>query len=62
MTMQFKLILCPTDFSDASERAIRDAVGLSKLMHAKVRLLHVFQRPVDIALEGAPVSMAAATE
>lgn len=58
--MEIKKILCPTDFSAASERALTEAVGLAQTLGAKVKVIHVFQRPIGIAVEGAPVSMEAA--
>jgi nucleotide-binding universal stress UspA family protein len=36
-------IVLPTDFSPASMSAVRVAVGLAQIFHAKVLLLHVFQ-------------------
>lgn len=58
--MEIKTILCPTDFSDASERALNEAVALAKTLGARVRVVHVFQRPIGIAVEGAPISMESA--
>ena len=60
--MKIEKILCPTDFSKASEHALQEAVDLAKALGAKVKVVHVFQRPVGIALEGAPVTIEAAEQ
>jgi len=44
--LPIKLILHPTDFSDASEHALRMAVGLAKDYHARLVLLHAVEPPV----------------
>jgi len=47
MSQPVRMILCPVDFSSASEEAARYAVGLAERIGAKrVVFLHVFQRPV----------------
>lgn len=58
--MEIKTILCPTDFSAASDRTLKSAVALAKTLGARVKVVHVFQRPIGIALEGAPASTQAA--
>jgi nucleotide-binding universal stress UspA family protein len=37
----YKHILVPTDGSKLSDAAVKEAVGLAKLLDAKVTLLHV---------------------
>jgi len=37
----FKHILCPVDFSEASEHAIRYAIGLARIHHADITALHL---------------------
>lgn len=58
--MNIKKILCPTDFSKPSERVLTEAIGLAKTLGAAVKVVHVFQRPVSVSLESAPVTMEAA--
>lgn len=41
-------MLIVTDFSDASVNAGRYAIFLAKQFHVKIKLLHVFQLPVEI--------------
>lgn len=44
--MPIRTILCPVDFSEASEEAIRYAVSFADRVGAEsVHLLHVYQRP-----------------
>jgi nucleotide-binding universal stress UspA family protein len=43
--MEFRKILCPTDFSDTSRVALEAAVSLAKKLGATVTLLHVYQAP-----------------
>ncbi|HNR20812.1 MAG TPA: universal stress protein [Bacteroidia bacterium] len=47
-----KTIICPTDFSPASENAVKYALALNKHFNAKIILLHTYETPVlytDIA-------------
>jgi nucleotide-binding universal stress UspA family protein len=44
--VQFKKILVPTDFGDASNDAIDFAVGLAKTFGSTITLLHVYEIPV----------------
>ena len=46
-------ILCPVDFSPASERALDFAVDLAKSLGAEIDLLHVYQLPVYALPDGA---------
>jgi nucleotide-binding universal stress UspA family protein len=48
-----RLILCPVDFSEPSERAVDFALDLAEKVGAEVRLLHVFQLPVYALPDGA---------
>lgn len=41
-----KNILVPTDFSDCAYAAIKTAVDIAKKEDAKIRLLHVYERPI----------------
>jgi nucleotide-binding universal stress UspA family protein len=43
--MEFRKILCPTDFSDTSRVALATAVSLAQKLGASVTLLHVYQAP-----------------
>lgn len=61
-----KRILVPTDFSDYSDVALKQALELAKQYHARVYLLHVAQ-PVtqctaDFCLDAATVEQAEKTE
>lgn len=42
--MQFKKLLCATDFSVSADRALAHAVTLAQSLRAEIYLLHVFQR------------------
>ncbi len=55
MTASFdvKRILCPTDFSPASEGAIRAAETVAERFGARLELLHVWSPPVMVALDAA---------
>ncbi|MFO0911227.1 MAG: universal stress protein [Isosphaeraceae bacterium] len=44
--LPIKTILHPTDFSDASEHALKMAVGLARDYHARLLLLHAVEPPV----------------
>ncbi|MCS6799006.1 MAG: universal stress protein [Myxococcota bacterium] len=45
-------ILCPVDFSETSERALRYAIDLAARLGADVRVVHVYQFPVYSLPEG----------
>jgi nucleotide-binding universal stress UspA family protein len=49
-----KKILCPVDFSPASDRALDNAAEMAKALGAEVELLHIYQMPI-LALPDAPV-------
>lgn len=54
MTTPIHKILCPVDFSEPSEEAVRYAVSLADRLHAEeVLLLHVYQPPHYLLPEGA---------
>jgi nucleotide-binding universal stress UspA family protein len=50
--IRFERILCPTDFSDFAERALRRAASLARWFGAKVTVLHAIQ-PVPWIAPGA---------
>lgn len=39
--IQLSKILCPTDYSEASEKAVRYAIELARRVDAQVRILHI---------------------
>ena len=49
-----KRILVPTDFTECSHRALKEALGIAKQSHADVHLLHVVDDTLYecVALEG----------
>lgn len=52
--MQIRRILCPSDFSDSSERALAFAVDLLSGQGGEVETLHVFEARPYIAPPGQP--------
>ncbi|HHE32434.1 MAG TPA: universal stress protein [Chlorobaculum parvum] len=42
--IQLSRILCPTDYSDASDKALRYAVELARRVDAHVRFLHIREK------------------
>ena len=54
--LRLKHIVAPTDFTTKSEKAIRYAVQLAKLVGARLTLLHVVPEPsaLDYSIEGFP--------
>lgn len=46
-------VLCPTDFSPASDVALRAAERVAERFGARVELLHVWSPPVTVALDAA---------
>ncbi|ASQ90650.1 universal stress protein [Prosthecochloris sp. GSB1] len=46
--VQLSKILCPTDYSKTSEKAVRYAIELARKVNAHVRFLHIMQ-PENIA-------------
>ena len=54
--LRLKHIVAPTDFTPKSEKAIRYAVQLAKLVGARLTLLHVVPEPsaLDYSIEGFP--------
>jgi len=54
--VRFRRILCPVDFSDGSERAVRYATSLAEEARAQLILLHVLEVPAEIMT--APTSAA----
>jgi len=53
--LQIRTILAPTDFSPASDGAVRYAVDLAARLGARVILLHAFGPPIIPVLEGAVI-------
>jgi nucleotide-binding universal stress UspA family protein len=51
--MTFKKILCPIDFSDGAQEAMRIATQLAKETSAELVLIHVWQPPFSYAPEAA---------
>lgn len=53
----YRLILCPVDFSQPSRKAFETAIDLAKRLQASVHVLNVYQLPAavipQLALEGA---------
>jgi nucleotide-binding universal stress UspA family protein len=45
MLMEIRLILAPTDFSEFSKQALRNALGLAQTFEAKLLLLNVVEPP-----------------
>ncbi len=43
--INFKLILCPVDFSTTSTHALETAIELATELNAKIHLVHVYQYP-----------------
>ena len=59
---ELRTILCPTDFSECSDAALRLALELAKRLGARVQLLHVFQVPIYVGWEDGPAALAATTQ
>lgn len=47
--MEYKHILCTTDFSDYSDDALRQALELSKLLGARLSVVHVVFEPAEFS-------------
>lgn len=45
--MSFKKILCPTDFSEYSEKALSYAKTLAKTFNSKLYLMHIIYEPAE---------------
>ena len=50
---QIKRILCPVDFSETSEHALRYGIDLASRLGADVHLLHAYQLPTYALPDGA---------
>jgi nucleotide-binding universal stress UspA family protein len=46
--IQLSKILCPTDFSDASDKAVRYSIEFARRVNAHVRFLHIQEPDVSI--------------
>jgi nucleotide-binding universal stress UspA family protein len=54
MKIEIKRILCPLDFSESSDHALRYAAAMAEQFHAELILLHVVE-PILAALPGDPM-------
>jgi nucleotide-binding universal stress UspA family protein len=54
--ISIRLILCPVDFSETSQHALRYALELGRGMGAKVHLVHVYQLPMYAMPDGALIA------
>ena len=52
-----KQVLVPTDFSDASDAALRYGIALARAFHAKLHLLHIPEHPRAMAIEEYPIGL-----
>ncbi|NTV01515.1 MAG: universal stress protein [Chlorobiaceae bacterium] len=50
--IQLSKILCPTDYSDTSDKAVRYAIQLARRVNAHVRFLHIQAPDVSIVRSG----------
>jgi len=50
---EIKRILCPIDFSETSEHALRYAIDLASRLGADVRMVHAYQLPTYALPDGA---------
>lgn len=50
---EIKRILCPVDFSETSEHALRYAIDLAERLGAEVHLVHAYQLPTYALPDGA---------
>lgn len=49
---EYRLIVCPVDFSDTSRQALMAAIDLAARLKAEVRVMHVYQLPASALPEG----------
>jgi nucleotide-binding universal stress UspA family protein len=49
---EYRLILCPVDFSKPSQRALETALDLAARLGAELRVIHVYQLPASALPEG----------
>ncbi|MBS3763689.1 MAG: universal stress protein [Candidatus Brocadiia bacterium] len=56
MQIDIKKILCPVDFSDGSNLALRYAIAFAQAYHAEVEIMHVVEMPFlpSYSTEGLP--------
>ncbi len=54
MNVAIKTILCPVDFSDSSDHALKYAIALAQSYEATLKLLHVVQPPL-MSVPGDPM-------
>ena len=55
--VQFRNILCPVDFSDASVRALEHALSMAEEADARLTLLHVIEVPPELLEHAAMVEI-----
>jgi len=51
----FRKILCPVDYSDASKRALINAITLTKRFGAKLTVIHIFE-PIEVSSIGSSIN------
>ena len=61
-TIEFKKILCPTDFSEPSKRAVEYALAMGKSFGGKIIFVHVVEPVINSAIMGHAITMAAQLE
>lgn len=49
---EYRLILCPVDFSEASKQSFQTAVDLATRLNAEIRVIHVYQLPASALPDG----------
>ncbi len=50
--IEYRRLLCPVDFSDASDNAFQVATDLAVILKADLHVMHVFQMPASAIPEG----------
>jgi len=50
--IEYRRLLCPVDFSDASDNAFQVATDLAVILKADLHVMHVFQMPASALPEG----------
>lgn len=60
--IQLSKVLCPTDFSEASDKAVRYAVELARRVHAQLRFLHIEEESSSLNAETGDSDLSAMPE
>jgi nucleotide-binding universal stress UspA family protein len=60
--MLIRSILCPVDFSDCAENALRYALGIAEKLGAEIQLLHAYEVPVLVLPDSPAIALAAEDE